>query len=55
MDQSLEYQQNLAGRSLSIVLLSAPSNDYDDLLPLVPDINEALQQAQPGKVTEVAV
>ena len=54
MDQSLEYQQNLTGLSLSLVLLSAPSNDYDDLLSLVPEINEALMQAEPGEVAEVA-
>ena len=54
MDRGLEYQQNLSGVQLSIVLLSAPSNDYDDLLPLVPEINEALQRVEPGEVTEVA-
>ena len=54
MDRGLEHQQNVEGVSLSIILLSAPSNDYDDLLPLVPRLNEALQRTEPGKVTEVA-
>ena len=54
MDHGLEYQQNLAEVGLSIVLLSAPSNDYDDLLPLVPEINETLRSSGPGEVTEVA-
>ncbi len=30
MDRGLEYQQNLEGIDVGIILLSAPSNDYDD-------------------------
>ena len=55
MDRGLEYQQNLAEIEVGIVLLSAPSNDYDDLLPLVPEINRALSQIQAGEVIKVAV
>lgn len=53
MDRGLEHQQNVGSVSLSIILLSAPSNDYDDLLPLVPRLNKVLQRTEPGEVTEV--
>ncbi len=42
MDRGIEYQQNLAGLNLYLIVLSAVSNDIDDLLPLVPAINAAL-------------
>ncbi len=54
MDRGLEYQQNLTGIALGIILLSAPSNDYDDLLPLVPQINKTLRQVKEGEVVKVA-
>jgi hypothetical protein len=38
MDRGLEYQQNLAGRSIAIVVLRRESNRLVDLLPLVPDL-----------------
>ena len=55
MDRGLEYQQNLTGLELCLVVLSAVSNDIDDLLPLVPSINAALQEAAPGRVIRVTV
>lgn len=42
MDRGIEHQQNLSGLSLCLIVLSAVSNDLDDLLPLVPSINSAL-------------
>lgn len=53
MDRGLEFQQNLGNIDLGIILLSVASNDYDDLLPLVPQINEALGGVQPGEVIKV--
>ena len=35
-DKELEYEQNLAGRSIAILILRAKSNRLADLLPLVP-------------------
>ncbi len=55
IDRGIEYQQNLTGIELCLIVLSAVSNDIDDLLPLVPSINEALQEAGPGRVIRVAV
>ncbi len=53
MDRGMEYQQNLSGVDLCLVVLSAVSNDIDDLLPLAPAINEALHGAAPGLVIRV--
>jgi predicted nuclease of predicted toxin-antitoxin system len=53
MDRGMEYHQNLVGIDLGIILLSAPSNDYDDLLPLVSDINKKLKEVQPERVIKV--
>lgn len=33
VDQGIEYQQNLSGLSISVVVMTAPSNDVDDLRP----------------------
>ena len=55
MDRGIEYQQNLIGIDLCLIVLSAVSNDIDDLLPLAPGINAALLEAAPGLVLTVAV
>jgi hypothetical protein len=48
MDRGIAFQQNLVGLDLCIVQLVAISNDIDDLLPLVPDINAAIATASSG-------
>lgn len=55
MDRGIEYQHNLTGIDLCLIVLSAVSNDIDDLSPLVPAINEALRKAETGLVLRVAV
>ncbi len=47
-DKSLRYQQNLSGRRLAVVQLDALSNDINDMLPLIPYVNEALKTIRPG-------
>ena len=37
-DSKIEFQQNLATLPLAIVVIHAPSNDLDDLEPLVPAV-----------------
>lgn len=54
MDRGIEYQQNLRGMALCLIVLSAVSNDIDDLLPLVPSINTAMVNAVPGQVLRVS-
>lgn len=53
MDQGIKYQQNLQSRSLGIVTIVAPNNEYETLLPLVPEIDSALQELETGRVLSV--
>lgn len=49
-DHSLEFQQNLARSHLFVLVLVAPSNALEDLLPLVPSILSKIPTAQAGQV-----
>ena len=51
-DKNLRYQQNLAGRKLSIVLL--PTNHWPTLRSHLPEIQAALDVAQPFGFSVVA-
>jgi predicted nuclease of predicted toxin-antitoxin system len=53
MDQGIEYQQNLEGRELALVMVVAPTNEYETLLPLVPVIVDAARKATKGAVISV--
>ena len=50
MDRDLEFQQNIAGFELSIILVLAHSNRMVHLHPLVPAILEAIEAVQPGEL-----
>ena len=52
-DQNLEFQQNLVGSSLRVIVLVAPSNALEDLLPLVPSILRSIPDARSGQVQRV--
>jgi predicted nuclease of predicted toxin-antitoxin system len=52
-DRNIKYQQNMTGRSVSILILRAKSNRILDLLPLMPACSEALVSIKPGQVVEV--
>ena len=53
VDQGVQFQQNMTGLRIGVVIMVAPSNDIDDLRPLVPEVVEALRDLQPGQVTRV--
>lgn len=53
LDKSIQYQQNLAGRAVAVLLISAQSNDMDDILPHIPACLAALQLITPGQVVRV--
>jgi hypothetical protein len=52
-DRNIKYQQNMAGRDVSILMLCAKSNRMKDLLPLLPVCAQALLSIPPGSVVEV--
>ena len=53
VDQGIEYQQNLSGLSISVVVMMALSNDVDDLRLLLPGVEDALAKLQPGEIIRV--
>lgn len=53
-DQNLEHQQNLKRFDLAFVVLVAPTNDIEDLKPLMPAANEAMRTIQPGEIRYIA-
>jgi predicted nuclease of predicted toxin-antitoxin system len=53
MDKGLEYEQNLAGRSIAILILRAKSNRLADLLPLVPDLLSTVTMARKGEIHRI--
>ncbi len=53
VDQGIEYQQNLSGLTISVVVMLAASNDVDDLRPLLPGVEQALAGLRPGETSQV--
>lgn len=53
VDKPLRFQQRVAGRSISVVVLDAGGTTLADLLPLAPAARDAIRAAQPGTVTVV--
>jgi predicted nuclease of predicted toxin-antitoxin system len=53
VDSNLVHQQHLVAVPFIVVVISARSNRLADLLPLVPQILEALSSASPGHVVRV--
>jgi hypothetical protein len=49
-DQSLEYQQNLTGSTIKIIVFAAPSNRLEHIRPLLPQAIVALREMKPGEV-----
>ena len=53
VDQGIEYQQNLSGLKISVVVMLAASNDVDDLRPLLPSVEQALASLPTGETMRV--
>ena len=53
-DQNLPFQQRLDNRSFATIVLVASSNRLGDLLPLVTQLQVAVEEARPGSVTWLA-
>jgi hypothetical protein len=53
LDQGIEYQQNLVGRRIAIIVFRAKSSRLKDLLPLIPACLTALESIQPGQLVEI--
>jgi len=53
MDQGMAYQQNLAGRTISLAIIRAKSNRLPDLLPHVRAILTALRSLKRGQAVRI--
>ena len=47
-DKNLRYQQNFQKYPIMVIVLSAPSNQYKNVSPLIPLIHERLLTPEPG-------
>ena len=47
-DRNLMFQQNLPKFDMAVIVLAAQTNRLQDLLPLVPEILNAINSAKPG-------
>ena len=54
MDKGVEYEQNLRGRGIGIIILRARSNRLADLNPLASACLAQMVTIQPGIVTRVS-
>ena len=52
-DRNLQFQQNLSQSRIGIILLIAPSNALEDLLPLVPSLLAAIPKSRSGQMLRV--
>ena len=53
LDKNIPYQQDLKLGRIAILIVRAPSNRIQDLLPVIPDCLIALQSIEPGHVVRV--
>jgi predicted nuclease of predicted toxin-antitoxin system len=53
LDASLNYQQNLAGHRIAIVVLHSPSNRLEHLRQHFPALVSALEKIKPAEIVQV--
>jgi hypothetical protein len=53
LDQGIEFQQNLKGRNIAVILFRAKSNRLADLVPLAGKILTSLSLIEPGQVVRI--
>ena len=53
VDQGIEYQQNLTGRKIAIIVFRTKSNRLHNLLQLVPTCLAHIESIQPGQIVSI--
>ncbi|HKW76607.1 MAG TPA: DUF5615 family PIN-like protein [Terriglobales bacterium] len=53
LDTNLQYQQNLAGRQIALIVIRAQSNRLSHLKPYFSDCIQALHAIQAGRVVHI--
>lgn len=52
-DQNLEFQQNFARVEIAVIVMIARTNRIQDLLPLVPDLLQAIANIKRGDLKHI--
>lgn len=55
LDKNLPYQQNLDTKRIAVLIVRAPSNRIQDLLPVMPECLAALETIQPQQVVRIGL
>jgi predicted nuclease of predicted toxin-antitoxin system len=53
VDRNLSFQQNVRGLQIAVIVLHARTNRLADLLPLVPNLLNAIASAKPGAIIAI--
>ena len=53
VDQGIEHQQNLGGRTIAIILFRVKSNRLKNLLQLLPTCLARIESIQPGQIVTI--
>jgi hypothetical protein len=53
VDQNIPAQQNFSAFNISLIIIHAKSNRYEDLIPFVPKILSSLANISPGSVVRI--
>ena len=53
VDQNLIFQQNLERFNIGVILMVARNNRFKTLLPLMPEVNAAIEKIKPGELARV--
>lgn len=53
LDANVQYQQNLAGRKIAVVVLHSSSNRLEHLRQYFPECVSAIEKIKPGQVARV--
>jgi len=53
VDQGIEYQQNLTGRNIAIIIFRTKSNRLKDLLPHARACLAYIESIQPGQIVKI--
>ena len=54
VDRSMQFQQNMAGRTIAIIYLRAPKNSMPKLGPLAGEVLSQLENLAPGKIITIS-
>jgi len=53
LDKGIQYQQNVSGFQIAVLIIRAKSSRIEDILPHIPACLVAVRSIQPGQVLQV--